>query len=94
MEKAVISLFNRLGIKADYQGKQVRIIVMEPDEVVGVGFVQALTPTSVLRVRVSDAPDLSKGDSFTTEHGITYHIMSNPIREQHHLVWRADISCD
>ncbi len=58
LKKAVDSLFNRCGTTGIYQGREVLFLLTEPDEVVGVGFVNAHTDTHQMRLRVSDAPDL------------------------------------
>lgn len=45
LKKAVDSLFNRCGTIGNYQGREVLFLLIEPDEVVGVGFVKAHTDT-------------------------------------------------
>ena len=45
MEMATNSLFNQMGRTATYKNKTIRIILTEPDEIVGVGFVQAHSPS-------------------------------------------------
>ena len=93
INKAVDSLFLRLGQPAEYNGKTVPILVFAPDEMGEVGFANTISPTTLIRVRVSDAPDLAVGDTFECG-GATYRVMSDPRREQHRLVWRAEVSCD
>lgn len=88
--KAVDSLFLRLGQPAEYNGKTVPILVFAPDDVGEVGFANTISPTTLIRVRVSDAPDLAVGDTFECG-GATYRVMSDPRREQHRLVWRAEV---
>lgn len=90
INKAVDSLFLRLGQPAEYNGKTVPILVFAPDDVGEVGFANTISPTTLIRVRVSDAPDLAVGDTFECG-GATYRVMSDPRREQHRLVWRAEV---
>lgn len=47
LKKAVDSLFNRCGTIGNYQGREVLFLLIEPDEVVGVGFVKAHTDIQV-----------------------------------------------
>jgi len=63
LKKAVDSLFNRCGTIGNYQGREVLFLLIEPDEVVGVGFVKAHTDTHFMKIRISDAPDLAVADS-------------------------------
>ena len=90
MKTAVDSLFNRLGTPATYQNRRVRIILNEPDEVVGVGFINAHSETHRARIRISDAPELKIGDKIetTTE---TYAVHSEPVRDIHQLVWSLSL---
>lgn len=57
LEKAVNSLFTRMGRIGNYKERQVLFLLSAPDEVVGIGFVKAQTPTAKLQLRVSDAPE-------------------------------------
>lgn len=52
-----------------------------------------LSPTTIIKVKVEDAPNLAMGDSFETEKAC-YHLIAEPKKEQHLLVWRAEVSCD
>ena len=62
MKMAVDSLFNRLGQRAKYQNKDVLILVFAADDVGEVGFMNTLSPTTIIKVRVEDAPNLAMGD--------------------------------
>jgi len=92
LEKAVNSLFNRLGQKAIYKGRTVLFLLSAPDEVVGIGYVRAHTPTAKLQIRVSDAPELAVGDEIETS-SRTLHISSEPMKDIHNLIWTVDL-CD
>ena len=93
MKTAVDSLFLRLGQLAEYNGKNIPILIFAPDVEGEVGFINTISPSTLLRVRISDVPDLAVGDTFECG-GITYRVMSEPKREKHHLVWRMAVSCD
>lgn len=90
LEKAVNSLFNRLGQKAIYKGRTVLFLLSAPDEVVGIGYVRAHTPTAKLQIRVSDAPKLAVGDEIETS-SRTLHLSSEPMKDIHNLIWTVDL---
>lgn len=92
LKKAVDSLFNRSGTIGNYQGREVLFLLLEPDEVVGVGFVKAHTDTHLMRIRLSDAPDLAVGDTIKTAAAI-YRVHTEPIKDIHNLVWSVDVLC-
>lgn len=91
-KKAVNSLFNRCGTTGIYQGRKILFLLLEPDEVVGVGFVKAHTDTHLMRIRLSDVPDLAVGDTIKTEMA-TYRVHTEPIKDIHNLVWSVDVLC-
>lgn len=90
LEKAVNSLFNRLGQKAIYKGRTVLFLLSAPDEVVGIGYVRTHTPTAKLQIRVSDAPELAVGDEIETN-SRKLHISSEPMKDIHNLIWSVDL---
>ena len=92
MKMAVDSLFNRLGTPAMFKNRSVRIILNEPDEVIGVGFINAHSETHPARIRISDAPELKIGDKIETAEE-TYAVHSEPVRDIHKLVWSCDLIC-
>lgn len=92
MKTAVDSLFRRLGKTATYKNQSIRIILTEPDEVVGIGFVNTHSPSHKARVRISDAPELKIGDKIYTENE-TYSVYSEPVKDIHQLVWSCDLVC-
>ena len=92
LKKAVDSLFNRCGTTGIYQGREVLFLLTEPDEVVGVGFVNAHTDTHQMRIRVSDAPDLAVGDTIQTDE-TCYRVHTEPVKDTHHLIWSVDVLC-
>ena len=92
MAKAVDSLFNRLGQTGTYKGEQIRFLLIAPDEVVGIEFARAHTPTLQARFRILELPNLAVGDRIETE-SATYLVHSEPIKDIHNLVWKADLIC-
>lgn len=93
MTKAVNSLFLKLGTKGNYQGSPVHFILIAPDEVLGVGFINTQSPATTLKIRVSEAPHLAVGDIITTD-DITCTITAEPKRDLHRLIWSAEVSCN
>lgn len=93
LKKAVDSLFNRCGTIGNYQGREVLFLLIEPDEVVGVGFVKAHTDTHLMKIRISDAPDLAVGDTIETD-AATYRVHTEPVKDIHNLVWSVDVLCN
>lgn len=89
MNKAVNSLFNCLGIEGEYQGREVLFLLSEPDEVVGIGFAKAHTSTTILKIRVFDAPNLSVDDEIKTPDK-TYIVMSEPTKNFNNLIWTVE----
>ena len=86
LKKAVDSLFNRCVTIGNYQGREVLFLLIEPDEVVGVGFVKAHTDTHFMKIRISDAPDLAVA--------ATYRVHTEPVKDIHNLVWSVDVLCN
>lgn len=92
MKTAVDSLFNRLGKTATYKNQSIRIILTEPDEIVGIGFVNTHSPSHKVKIRISDTPELKTGDKIYTENQ-TYSVYSEPVKDIHQLVWSCDLIC-
>ena len=92
-QKAVNSLFEKMGEKGLYKTKEVLFLLSAPDETVGVGFLQAQTPMAILRIRISDAPDLQIHDTILTG-TISYMIIAEPKKDLHHLYWKTEVTCN
>jgi hypothetical protein len=92
MKMATDSLFNQMGKPATYKNKTIRIILIEPDEIVGVGFVNTHSPSHRGRIRISDAPELKIGDKIDTDDE-TLAVHSEPVKDIHKLVWSCDLIC-
>lgn len=91
LEKAVNSLFIRMGRTRFYQNRKVLFLLSAPDEVVSVGFVRAQTATAKLKIRISDAPELKIGDEIIADNQV-FRIASEPMKDIHNLIWTADLS--
>jgi hypothetical protein len=89
---AVNSLFKQLGTPAIYKNSTIRIILTAPDEIVGVGFVQAHSPSHQARIRIAETPNLKVGDKIMTE-SETLVVHSEPIKDIHRLIWSCDLIC-
>ncbi len=92
MQMAVDSLFLRLGKTATYKNQNIRIILTEPDEIVGIGFVNTHSSSHRARIRIADAPELKIGDKIYTDNQ-TYSVYSEPVKDIHNLVWSCDLVC-
>lgn len=92
LEKAVNSLFIRMGRTGFYQNRKVLFHLSAPDEVVSVGFARAQTATAKLQIRISDAPELKIGEEINVENKV-FCIISEPMKDIHNLIWTADLAC-
>ena len=86
LAKAVNSLFEKCGSIGIYKGREVLFLLSEPDEVVGIGFVKAQSSTAVMKLRVSEAPDIQVGDFIETEN-VAYKVIAEPRHDIHALIW-------
>jgi len=68
----------------------VRIVVRRPDRVSDFGATRLRSETTVVDIRVSDAPALASGDAFGIE-GETYVVQGEPLRDAEHLIWTAEV---
>lgn len=89
LTKATNSLFKCCGKVGIYQGRSVLFILSEPDEVVGVGFIKAQTPAIIIKLRVSDAPNLAVGEAIEAD-GVIYTIIAEPRKDIHALIWTIE----
>lgn len=92
-QKAVDSLFEKLGKAGKYQDKDVLIFLLRPDIVVSVGFSQAHTATNTMKIRISDAPDLKINDVIYCD-DIAYTVSQEPIKDTNNLIWVCEVLCD
>ena len=91
LTKATNSVFKCCGKMGIYQGRQVLFILSEPDEVVGVGFIKAQTPAIIMKLRISDAPHLSVGETIEAN-GVVYTVIAEPRKDIHALIWTIECS--
>ena len=92
MKTAVDSLFLQLGQPVKYKNNTIRLILIEPDKMVGVGFVNTHSSSHQGRIRISDAPNLKIGDKIETDTDI-YSVHSEPMKDIHNLIWSVDLIC-
>lgn len=92
-QKAVNSLFEKLGKAAKYQNRDVLIFLLRPDEVVSVGFAQAHTATNILKIRISEAPKLKVNDIILYNNK-EYIVSQEPQRDTNNLVWNCGVICN
>ena len=77
---------------ANYKNKEVRILLAEPDEVVGIGFANTHSGTHQLKIRISEAPKLKIGDKFIIGEEIL-SVYTEPKKDIHKLIWSCDLIC-
>ncbi|MFV0626607.1 MAG: hypothetical protein ACK5N8_04590 [Alphaproteobacteria bacterium] len=85
------SLFKHMGYKGVYKGREVLFLLSEADELLGIGFSKAHVSASVIKIRVSDIPELSLGDEIVAERTI-YKVISEPLKKFNGLVWVVECS--
>ena len=90
MKMATDSLFNQMGKPATYKNKAIRIILTDPDEIVGAGVVKTHSPSHRARIRISDAPELKIGDKIDTDDE-TFTVHAEPVKDIHKLIWSCDL---
>lgn len=90
LQKTTDSLFKCLGKVGVYKGRKVLFLLSEPDEVLGIGFSKAQVPTLILKVRISDAPEIGVGDEIE-DAGRTYRVIAEPRKDPHRLIWTLDV---
>ncbi len=89
LTKATNSLFKCCGKMGIYQGRQVLFILSEPDEIAGVGFIKAQTPAMIMRLRITDAPNLTIGETIEAD-GMLYKVIAEPRKDIHALIWTIE----
>jgi hypothetical protein len=68
----------------------VRIVVRRPDRVSDFGETRLHSETTVIDIRVADAPALASGDAFEIEDE-TYVVQGEPLRDAERLIWTAEV---
>jgi hypothetical protein len=68
----------------------VRIVVRRPDSVSDFGETRLHAETTVVDIRVADAPALSSGDAFEIA-GESYVVQGEPMRDAERLIWTAEL---
>lgn len=92
-QKAVDRLFEKLGKTAQYQNRDVLIFLLRPDEVVSVGFAQAHTATNIMRIRITEAPELKVNDIILCDDK-EYIVSQEPQRDTNNLIWNFGVVCN
>lgn len=96
--EALNDLFNdpNLGTDALWRagaadpGIPVRVIVRQPDRIAEFGDTRIAAATTVLEVRVAEAPTFAEGDTLEVE-GAVYIVQGEPVRDASRLVWTAEV---
>jgi hypothetical protein len=68
----------------------VRIVVRRPDRVSDFGETRLHSETTVVDIRVADAPTLASGDAFEIG-GESYVVQGEPLRDAERLIWTAEL---
>ena len=73
------------------EGTEIRVYRSAPDVLNEWAATPAVTRAVVLGVRLSDAPDLSSGDTFEIA-GSIYKVQGSPRRDPDRLTWTAEVA--
>lgn len=92
-QKAVDHLFKKLGKTAKYQNRDVLVFLLRPDMVVSVGFSQAHTATNIMRIRITEAPELKVNDIILCDDK-EYIVSQEPQRDTNNLIWNFGVVCN
>jgi hypothetical protein len=68
----------------------VRIVVRRPDRVSDFGETRLHSETTVIDIRVTDAPQLANGDAFEID-GDAFVVQGEPLRDAERLIWTAEV---
>jgi len=68
----------------------VRIVVRRPDRVSDFGETRLHAETTVVDIRVADAPSFAEGDGFQFD-GVSYVVQGEPRRDAERLIWTAEL---
>ena len=68
----------------------VRVVVRRPDQTFTFGETRLHAATTLLDIRVADAPELAEGDGFQID-GIDYVVQGEPSRDAERLIWTAEL---
>lgn len=68
----------------------VRIVVRRPDRVFDFGETRLHSETTVIDIRVADAPALASGDVFEID-GQNHVVQGEPLRDAERLIWTAEL---
>ena len=90
---AINSLFNKLGVEGVFKSQKVYFLLLAPDEIVDVGFMRTQTASTIIKIRISDIPNLKIGDKIISEE-TGYTVMATPRKDLHQLIWTAEVLCD
>lgn len=68
----------------------VRVVLRRPDRVSDFGETRLHSETTVVDIRVADAPQLASGDAFEIE-GESYVVQGEPLRDTERLIWTVGV---
>jgi len=68
----------------------IRVVLRRPDRVFEFGETRLHAATTMLDIRVADAPGLAEGDRFELD-GVSYVVQGEPSRDAERLIWTAEL---
>ena len=68
----------------------VRVVVRQPDQTFTFGETRLHAATTLLDIRIADAPELAEGDRFQID-GVDYIVQGEPSRDAERLIWTAEL---
>lgn len=91
---SVDSLFTKLGVAATFQprigmNRAVTLIPKRPDEIIGLGQSEISSEATLFDLRIKEVAEL-KADDVLIYQGEEYHIIGEPRRDIHRLIWTVE----
>jgi len=68
----------------------VRVVMRQPDQPFTFGETRLHAATTLLDIRIADAPELAEGDRFQID-GVDYIVQGEPSRDAERLIWTAEL---
>lgn len=70
-------------------GVPVRVVRLSPDRIASFGESRLVTDAVHLEIRVTDAPELARGDVIEID-GEAFEIIGEPLRDRERLLWTVE----
>ena len=98
-KRAATKLLSRFGVQVTYHLrsggpiKNITALVRRPPRLSTFEDTRLYSPTQVIEVRCEDIPTPGIGDRIEYDETV-YRVQSEPIADQHRLIWTLDVVCN